>query len=96
MLLSEQSLLIINRMCVKNNIIMLEKMYTKKAYERPLTEKVCVEVESNLFASSVTEYENAGSAGEGGYQHNGFDEFGSASVSPNSISTDSFDEWGSY
>ncbi len=69
----------------------------KKAYECPWTELVRVEVESNLFASSVTEYENAGSAGEGGYQHNAFDEFGAASASSNSISTESFDDgWGSY
>ena len=69
---------------------------TKAAYLPPETSLVCVEVESNLMASSVTEYENAGSAGEGSYEDNPFTEFGVSSSGGNSATTDSFDSWGSY
>ena len=68
----------------------------KEAYLRPETTLVCVEVESNLMASSVTEYENAGSAGEGDHKDNPFEEFGVNSSGSNAASTDSFDSWGSY
>lgn len=71
------------------------KAYEKKAYERPVTELTCVEVEGS-FASSVTEYENAGSAGEGEYHGNAFEEFGSNPAGTSATSTDSFDSWGTY
>ena len=69
---------------------------TKAAYIRPETTLVCVEVESNLMVSSVTDYENAGSAGEGEYEDNPFGEFGVTSSSGNSARTDAFDSWTSY
>lgn len=76
-------------------MIMKEAMCTKKVYERPWTELVRVEVEG-CFASSVTEYENAGSAGEGEYDDNPFTEFGTNSANSNAARTDSFESWGSY
>ena len=69
---------------------------TKKAYLRPETAVLRVEVESNLMASSVTEYENAGSAGEGNYEDNPCGEFGVNSSGGGTTTTDSFDSWGSY
>ena len=48
------------------------------------------------MASSVTEYENAGSAGEGNYEDNPFGEFGVNSSGGGTTTTDSFDSWGSY
>lgn len=68
---------------------------TKEAYIRPEVNLIRVEVESNLMASSVTEYENAGSAGEGSYDDNPFGEFGTNSGS-SGISADSFDGWTSF
>ena len=75
---------------------MNKSVHTKDAYIRPETTLVCVEVESNLMASSVTDYENAGSAGEGEYSDNPFGEFGETSSSGNSARTDAFDSWTSY
>lgn len=74
---------------------MKESVGTKKVYERPLTEMVRVEIEG-CFASSITEYENAGSAGEGNFDDNPFGEFGASSSGSNSARTDSFESWGSY
>jgi hypothetical protein len=68
---------------------------TKEAYIRPEVNLIRVEVESNLMASSVTEYENAGSAGEGSYDDNPFGEFGTNSSS-SGISAESFDGWTSF
>lgn len=68
---------------------------TKEAYIRPEVNLIRVEVESNLMASSVTEYENAGSAGEGSYDDNPFGEFGTNSRS-SGISAESFDGWTSF
>ena len=73
---------------------MKESVGTKKVYERPLTEMVRVEIEG-CFASSITEYENAGSAGEGNFDDNPFGEFGTNSRS-SGISADSFDGWTSF
>lgn len=67
----------------------------KKTYERPCTIMVAVEVEGT-FASSVTEYENAGSAGSGEHADNPFSEFGSSSSNGGGAATDSFDSWSSY
>ena len=75
---------------------MNKSVNTKEAYIRPEVSLVRVEVESNLMASSVTEYENAGSAGEGSYEDNPFTEFGSSSTSSSGISADSFESWTSY
>ena len=75
---------------------MNRSVHTKEAYLRPETVLVCVEVESNLMASSVTEYENAGSAGNGEYEENPFGEFGATSSGSNAASTDSFDNWVNY
>ena len=69
---------------------------TKETYICPEVNLIRVEVESNLMASSVTEYENAGSAGEGEHKDNLFEEFGVNSSGSNAASTDSFDAWGSY
>lgn len=74
---------------------MKEAVSTKMVYERPWTELVRVEIEG-VFASSVTEYENAGSAGEGDYKDNPFEEFGATSPGNGAARTDSFESWGSY
>ena len=74
---------------------MSKKVLSKGMYMRPETSMICVEVESNLMASSVTEYENAGSAGEGDFKDNPFGEFGTNSSNGNT-STDPFDSWGDY
>lgn len=74
---------------------MKEAVSTKMVYERPWTELVRVEMEG-MFASSVTEYENAGSAGEGDFKENPFEEFGATSSGNGAATTDSFDGWGSY
>lgn len=74
---------------------MSKKVQSKGMYMRPETSMICVEVESNLMASSVTEYENAGSAGEGDFKDNPFGEFGTNSSNGNT-STDPFDSWGDY
>lgn len=74
---------------------MNKSVHTKDAYIRPEVNLIRVEVESNLMASSVTEYENAGSAGEGDFKDNPFGEFGTNSSNGNT-STDSFDPWGDY
>lgn len=75
---------------------MSNMVHSKGVYMRPETHLVCVEVESNLMASSVTEYENAGSAGSGEYVENPFTEFGAESSGSNTASTDSFDTWSTY
>ena len=82
-------------MCELNKKTMKEAVSTRKIYERPWTELVRVEVEG-CFASSVTEYENAGSAGEGSFDDNPFGEFGTNSSGNNAARTDSFESWGSY
>ena len=74
---------------------MSNMVHSKDVYMRPETHLVCVEVESNLMASSVTEYENAGSAGEGDFKDNPFGEFGTNSSNGNTT-TDPFDSWGDY
>lgn len=74
----------------------MKKTYsTRLAYERPWTEKVVVEVEGT-FASSVTEYENAGSAGSGDHVDNPFTEFGASAPETSGVGTDTFGSWESY
>lgn len=75
---------------------MNKSVHEKEAYIRPEVSLVRVEVESNLMASSVTDYENAGSAGEGEYKDNPFGEFGATPSSSNGVSTESFDSWSNY
>lgn len=74
---------------------MRETNTSARVYERPWTEKVTVEMEG-FCAGSTTSYDNAGSAGNGEYKENPFDEFGTASQSASSISADSFDSWANY
>lgn len=66
-----------------------------RIYDRPWTEKVVVEVEGT-FASSVTEYGNAGSAGQGDHEHNPFNEFGASSIDANGLNAESFGDWEQY
>lgn len=67
----------------------------KMVYECPSTEMIAVEMEG-FCTGSTTSYDNAGSAGNGEYNDNPFDEF-SASTTPTSVtSTDSFDSWSNY
>lgn len=75
---------------------MNKSVHEKEAYIRPEVSLVRVEVESNLMASSVTDYENAGSAGNGEYDDNPFGEFGSSTSSSNGVSSDQFDGWTNY
>lgn len=74
---------------------MKETNKSRQAYERPWTEKVTVEVEF-AFATSTTNYDNAGSAGEGEYKDNPFEEFGAANNASSGTTTSSFDEWSNY
>lgn len=75
---------------------MKETIKCKKVYECPCTEKVTVEVEG-MCAGSTTSYDNAGSAGNGEYKDNPFEEFGTASnASASGTTTDSFDSWSNY
>ena len=67
----------------------------KKVYECPSTEMIAVEMEG-FCTGSTTSYDNAGSAGNGEYKENPFEEFGTASQSASSISADSFDSWANY
>lgn len=76
-------------------MVMKKETPIKQTYERPWTEKVVVEVEGT-FASSVTEYENAGSAGSGEHVDNPFNEFGSSSSESGGVAADSFDSWSTY
>lgn len=69
---------------------------SKALYERPVTTRVLVEVE-HFCAGSTTNYDNAGSAGNGEYKNNPFEEFGSVSnASASGASSDSFDSWTNY
>lgn len=76
---------------------MKESERSRKIYERPTTGAYCVEVEG-CFASSVsTNYNNAGSAGNGEYADNPFGEFESANpTGGNAVKTQSFGEWVDY
>lgn len=67
----------------------------KMVYECPSTVMIAVEMEG-FCTGSTTSYDNAGSAGNGEYQENPFEEFGTASQSASSISADSFDSWANY
>ena len=69
---------------------------SKALYERPVTTRVSVEVE-HFCAGSTTNYDNAGSAGNGEYKDNPFEEFGSVTnASASGSSSDSFDSWTNY
>lgn len=69
---------------------------SKALYVPPTTTKVSVEVE-HFCAGSTTNYDNAGSAGNGEYKDNPFGEFGSvSSTSASGASSDSFDSWANY
>lgn len=77
-------------------IVMEETNNCKRVYERPFTEKVTVEVEG-LLCASTTIYDNAGSAGNGEHKDNPFDEFGTTSAtSASGTNADAFDSWSNY
>ena len=67
---------------------------SKQPYERPWTEKFSVEVEG-FCAGSTTNYDNAGSAGDGEYKDDPFSEIGGSSDA-SGMTTEGFDVWTNY
>lgn len=78
-------------MCELNIIEnMKETNNSKKVYERPWTELVVVEMEG-YCAGSTTNYDNAGSAGEGDYSDGGFGEFELGAAPTSASTTETFE-----
>lgn len=80
-------------MCELNIIEnMKETNNSRKLYERPWTELVVVEMEG-YCAGSTTNYDNAGSAGEGEYKDSPFAQFDVPTFENNGATTQQFDSF---